>query len=86
VMCRTMVVSMPLTKEPHILTKEITVWIGDTLELKFNSRREEKRPTRLPCCSSQPVARREGRQRFSGEVRTVSMGYFLFGPQSEALF
>jgi hypothetical protein len=34
VMCRMMVVSMPSTKD-------FTVWIGDTLELEFNSRRDE---------------------------------------------
>jgi hypothetical protein len=40
-----MVVSMPSTKE-------LTVWIGDVLELVFNSHREEKRPTRLRCKSA----------------------------------
>lgn len=34
VMCRLIVVSMPVVKE-------LTVWIGNTLELEFNSRRDE---------------------------------------------
>jgi hypothetical protein len=33
-MCRLLVVSMPATKE-------LTIWLGDTLELEFDSRRDE---------------------------------------------